>query len=428
MSAAKTIRIRDPVYGFIELSDQEREIINSRHFQRLRRIKQLALTDMVYPGASHTRFEHSIGVMQMASDMFDNLAKMEDNRNSGLMPPEERGRLKKIIRMAALLHDIGHAPFSHAGEKIMPKLPKNHPDYSPPKVRSNKKKKHKKYEHEHYTHEIIRCFFADIIENHSLELGITVDDVLLLLGDKKVKKTPAKLLILKEMISGQLDADRADYLLRDSLHIGVNYGLYDRHMLVNCITLAKHEETGSDVLAIDEKGWRIAESLVVARYQMFSQIYFHKTRRIFDHHISTAMLELLKNTGFKDNEFPPPTSEQNLIEYLRFDDWHVYAAIKDEKCGEHGTHILHRTPYKTIMEWKDVQEETIKKEEKKYRRKYKHKQLHTDDNVSTTWYKPEKDIHIRTTEGGISELLSKRSQIVKYIGQPKITRLYASRD
>ena len=124
-------RIRDPIHGFIHFDDAEREIINSPAFQRLRNIKQLAFTYYVYPGAMHSRFEHSLGVMQMASRAFDSLVKkhkteLEKNFKSISLTLE---KAKSVIRLAGLLHDIGHLPFSHGGEEVLPEG-KKHEDVS----------------------------------------------------------------------------------------------------------------------------------------------------------------------------------------------------------------------------------------------------------------------------------------------------------
>ena len=422
MSSVKTIKIRDPIYGFIELDDQEREIINTPCFQRLRRVRQLALTDMVYPGACHTRFEHSLGVMQMATDMFNSLVKNKENRELLNLEEGNIKRLTKILRLAALLHDIGHPPFSHAGEETMPSLPKKHPSFD-----TNSPKKKQKYEHEHYSREAIKYFFNDVIENHPIgeNYGISVDQILLLLGDKSVK--PQKnLMILKELISGQVDADRADYLLRDSLHLGVNYGIYDRNMLVHCITIGK-SQSGAVELAIEEKGWHVAESLVIARYQMFSQVYFHKVRRILDFHVGKALGDVLIAYGLKGGVFPPPTSKENLSKYFEFDDWLVFGALKDGKGGEHGENILHRTLYKEIDWWDEFTTPDKDSKIKAHKKTYANKEYHIDENVSTKWYKLDKDIPIKCGKTGDTFPLSTRSQIVKTIGQPTITRFYVSR-
>ena len=146
---AKSKKIRDLVYGFINLAEQECAIIDHPVFQRLRRIKQLSLTDMVYPGANHTRFEHSIGVMQMATDMFDSIVEKKKSFLERELSLNENGIkiYRKIIRIAALLHDIGHAPFSHSGEDLMPLLPSTHSKYI--------EGQQKRYEHEEYSIENI---------------------------------------------------------------------------------------------------------------------------------------------------------------------------------------------------------------------------------------------------------------------------------
>ncbi|MDR0493882.1 MAG: HD domain-containing protein [Nitrososphaerota archaeon] len=317
----KEYKVRDPIYGFVKLDAQEMDIVNSSAFQRLRRIKQLALTDMVYPGASHTRFEHSLGVVQMATDMFDNIVSKKSNLERLHLMSDGLERIRKIIRLAALLHDIGHAPFSHTGEESMPLLPPDHPKYEPDGS--------KKYSHEDYSIEIIKHIYENLIENHKFgeSLGIKVGDITALLGDESVRPTRTTIL-WKELLSGQLDADRADYLLRDSLHIGVNYGIYDRHRLVNCVTIGEAEESDC-FLAIEEGGWHVAESLVIARYQMFSQVYFHPVRRAFDYHVGQATKEVLQSFKLNDDVFPKPTSQQNIIKYLEFDDWKMCGAFKN---------------------------------------------------------------------------------------------------
>lgn len=148
----KFYEIRDPIFGFITIDEWEREIVNHRVFQRLRRIKQLALTDMVYPGATHTRFEHSLAVMHIATQMFDSIVnKRREWLKSELNFTEDGfGRDRVLVRLASLLHDVGHGPFSHAGEELMPVNPETN----------------KPYKHEDYTEAIIRYLMKDVIENH----------------------------------------------------------------------------------------------------------------------------------------------------------------------------------------------------------------------------------------------------------------------
>ncbi|MDD4802807.1 MAG: HD domain-containing protein [Syntrophomonas sp.] len=414
----KLKKVRDLVYGFVVLDEQECAVVDHPVFQRLRRIKQLSLTDMVYPGANHTRFEHSIGVMQMATDMFDSIvAKKKQFLEDELSLVDSGIQIyRKIVRLAALLHDVGHTPFSHSGEDLMPLLPATHVKYV--------EGQQKRYEHEEYSIEIIKNVFKDIIENHPVNdnYRIRVEDVTALLGDTTVR-LKAKSLLWKELISGQLDADRADYLLRDSLHLGVSYGIYDKNRLVSCMTIGK-TETEAPVLAIEEGGWHIAESLVIARYQMFAQVYFHKVRRIYDYHIYCATKEVLKYLKTDGACYPLPT---DIKGYLDFDDWTIYSALKKGLGGKHGEIVLNRNHYKCIAKTQLIptQDEEIEMQELK--QKHVGKNHYLDDKASTSWYKLDKDILIC----GDSKIqpLSEKSNIVKaMIEKPRQQRFYIEHD
>ena len=420
--SSKLYEIRDAVHGFALLDEQEWEIINHPTYQRLRRIKQLSLTDMVYPGATHTRFEHSIGVMQMATDFYDSI--INKPRARALLEERYRfneagiERYRKIVRLAALLHDIGHSPFSHAGEGLMPIKEKGVDGASD-----------KRFKHEEYSIAIIKEQFRDLIEKHpinSSNYNISVEEVTALLGDNT--RINALSLLFKELISGQLDADRADYLLRDSIHVGVNYGLYDRNRLINCIDIGQTHESEDLVLAIQEGGWHIAESLVLARYQMFSQVYFHKTRRAYDYHITSAVKSILTALD-KDSEGCYPTPDR-LDKYIEFDDWMMHGLLKGGAGGEHGQIILNRNHYRKV----DETEGYIPSEMEIKRIENTKEQLEAKgikcfvDNVAPNWYKIDKDIWICDEGKGFVYELSKRSPIVKsMVNAPRKLRVYAEK-
>jgi uncharacterized protein len=228
----RTYEIRCPVYGFITVSDWERKIISQPAFQRLRRIRQLAWSDYVYPGAMHTRFEHSLGVMHMATQLYRSIADRSPEILRGELGYTKIGldRDEALVRLAALFHDIGHSPFSHGAEELFPTI-----DGSDPTTR---------FKHEAYSAEIVRRCFCDVIQNHPLNnnFGFRADDVANLLEGKPEARSA---LFWRDLISGQMDADRMDYLLRDSLHSGVDYGRYDWRRLVHTVAATPATSEGA---------------------------------------------------------------------------------------------------------------------------------------------------------------------------------------
>jgi len=412
-------KFRDVIHGYIKLDEQEIEIVNSPEYQRLRRIRQLSLTEMVYPGANHTRFEHSLGVLQLATEIFDNIIKQEHSREILGFKNEYDSRiyrLRKIIRLAALLHDIGHAPFSHTSEELMPFLSKN--------------KKGRKYKHEDYSFAIIKTYFKEYIEEHKITKGldITVNDVTALLGDKEEHPT-INPIIWRSLLSGQLDADRGDYLLRDSYHLGVNYGLYDRDRFINYLTVYR-AENNTPRLAILYKGINIAESFIIARYKMFSQVYFHHVRRILDYHVEQATKTALKDLGFSDGLLPSPDGD-NLKRYVELDDWSIFGMFKNnkDKC-KHTKIILNRKPYKLKGTWDDWDKNAFKDKEEAKVEKILQNQEGYLDKADTRWYKlGEDDLDIYNPNDGKIYKLSEKSKIVKTLSDiPKPTRLFLSED
>ncbi len=412
---------RDILHGFITYDDWEREIINHPVFQRLRRIKQLSLTDMIYPGANHTRLEHSLGVMHLATLFFNNIIEKRRDFLHNVLGFNDYGLEKdrRKIRFAALLHDIGHSPFSHAGEELMPYIPLGHPRY--------KEGKNNRFSHEDYSIAIIKTFFKDIIENHkeNENYEIKVEDVTALIGDETVKTKRSH--IWKNIISSQLDADRADYLLRDSLHLGINYGIYDKNRLVNTMSIGTDLETSSTNLVIEEGGWHVAESLVLARYQMFAQVYFHKTRRSYDHHVEKAMKTILSSSGDKTGFFPTPEGEEGLKKYVDYDDWKMFGLLKEGYGGENGRIILERNHDRCIYQTTEVPDD---KDLEKFRDLYEHFKgdISFDDSPEKSWYKTGKeDIMILCDPNEKSEKLeplSKKSSIVKTMQPIKQKRIY----
>ncbi len=379
MPRPKTFEVRDPIHGFVPFSEWERDVINHPVFQRLRRIRQLAWTDLVYPGAMHTRFEHSLGVMHTATLMFDQIRTHSADllRDLGF---SEAGIVKdrQTVRLAALLHDVGHAPFSHAGEDLMPT------DASTGKP----------FKHETYSAALIRTMMADVIDGHRLnDLDIRAADIADLIEGGPLSQ---RKLFWRQIVTSQLDADRADYLLRDSYHLGVHYGRYDLGRIITSLTAVQNGETDAPVLAIDEGGWHAAESLLWARYQMFTQVYLHKTRVAYDLHIADAMARLLQTQQTGDGlrepgRFPPPVDAANLRLYLRWTDWRALSLIEQGVAGDHGARLLERRHHRMVYATPEVTDEMDKRHLDQALQGLAHLQP-VVRSARSSWYKPDFEI------------------------------------
>lgn len=284
---------------------------------------------MVYPGAIHTRFEHSLGVMQFASLLYDAIVNNDENEKilKDKLSYNEVGlkKDKQLIRLAALLHDVGHAPFSHATEEIMPINDQTG----------------KPYRHEDYTTAIIKGPLKEAIENHQINktnYNITAEEVAALIeGNVEILRDR---IFWKVIISSQLDADKGDYLLRDSYCIGIKYGIYDHSRLINTIALGIDPEFDEVVLGVDQDGWHVAESIVIARYQIFTQVYFHKTRRAYDYHIKEAMKTILDN-----GKLPTP---KDIDAFIRLDDYTAFALFRENDTDYNCKSILNRNHIRVV--------------------------------------------------------------------------------
>lgn len=400
----RTYEFRCPVHGFVTLNDWEREIISQPAYQRLRRIRQLAWTDYVYPGAMHTRFEHSLGVMHVATAMFDSLVQSSQELLRREHHFEDAGfeRDRILVRLTALLHDVGHAPFSHAAEDLFPE----------------KLDGSGRYEHEEYSAAIIREKLRDVIEKHpsnERNYHIKADEIANLLEGST---DAGGSLIWRDLVTGQMDADRNDYLIRDSLHCGVEYGRFDWKRLNNCLTLVTGDEDRGIRLGVTEGGLHAAESLVLARYFMFTQVYFHKTRVAYDFHLRHALKELLPN-----GQFPKPEGE-GLDEYHTWDDWKVLGMLAGGEGGEHGHRLANRDHYREVYHTRENPnaDDILKFEEI---RDALDEEMYTIEHASKSWYKiDETDIPIQSENPGQAVIpLSKHSEVVaglKPIGKRSI--------
>ncbi len=269
----KYLQIVDPIHGFINVYSHETAIIDSPIFQRLRRIRQLAGAHLIYPGAQHSRFEHSLGTMHVAGQAASIL--------------EEKGHLDSAtienLRMAALLHDIGHGPFSHLFEEVL--------------------QKKKKISHEKIGRNLIlQSEIGDLISKAGFDKGFISK---LAFGDSKYQ-------FMNEIISGGLSADMMDYLLRDGYFTGAELARIDFKRIINSLDVYQKK------LSLDKSALHSFESMMISRYQMFKTVYFHKTVR-------AAEVMLLESMLLADNELGLATDD--LQKYVQLTDEFVISQL-----------------------------------------------------------------------------------------------------
>ncbi|PWF99318.1 HD domain-containing protein [Levilactobacillus bambusae] len=316
---------RDPVHNYIYVENQViLDLINTREFQRLRRIKQLGTTSFTFHGAEHTRFGHSLGVYEVAREICDHFQRNYPTKAAGDGLWDDSERL--VALCAALLHDIGHGPYSHTFEHIF------------------------QTNHEAITVEILTSEETEVnrvLRSVSPEFPEKVASV--------IQKTYANKQVV-QMISSQLDADRMDYLLRDAYYTGVKYGTFDLQRVLRSM------KPYQDGIAFDISGKHAVEDFIVSRFQMYQQVYFHPVSRsmevILDHLLQRA--KEIYEAGNGDEDFVPtlliPFFEHrfSLEDYLNLDDgvfgtyFINWRTANDQILADLSHRFLDRKPLKSV--------------------------------------------------------------------------------
>lgn len=311
------MEIRDPVHGSIHILKEEESIIKADFFQRLRNIKQLGFSEYVFPGATHTRFIHSIGVMNIGNMAFDKLFR-------GVTITKDHLRVKETFKLACLLHDIGHAPLSHSTEVVMPNLS----DLKIPKMFLSKfdLANDRQASHEDYTIKAIAdSSFADSFKMVEKNFGVERRYIADLITGHTLTPEYFKLdgvnyfPLLHQLVSSELDCDRMDYLLRDSYFCGVSYGSYDLDWLLDNLQPAIIDSVAT--LGISERAVITFDDFLLSRYHMFVMVYFH---------YRAVCLEQLLIRYFQDapNEYRIPA---DIEEYIEHDDYHLMKVLRNSK-------------------------------------------------------------------------------------------------
>lgn len=339
------MEIRDVIHGSIQVESHELSIIDSRYFQRLRQIKQLGFAEFSFPSATHNRYIHSLGAMSIASRAFEGIFQGPSARtlSTSRLPASAFSRFRGVVRLAALLHDIGHGPLSHTTEFAMPDVRElDVPGYSA-------KIKPRKATHEDYTLKLILdSGLTPIIQKAGAESGFGPEHVAALIdpelevdNDFFLEKIEGDSIdfrpILKQIISSELDADRMDYLRRDSLHAGVSYGQFDFDWLLGNLTA--HIKNGRCYLALQHRALYAFEDFLLSRYHMFLMIYFHYKSIVYD--------EMLRQyLEGPDCTYSLPA---DIEKYCECNDAHLYAHLANSS-NEWARRIVEKRPYRMLVE------------------------------------------------------------------------------
>jgi hypothetical protein len=287
--------VRDPIHGDIRLEGYFLDLLETPEVQRLYNIKQLGFAHLVFPGAHHTRLEHSLGTFKIASQISEVLNIKEDD----------------ILRCAALLHDIGHGPFSHTLESILlERFGVNHVDLTEKLILG-------KYEvFGENEKEVVGLKVNEVLDEH----GICKEEIVRIIRGN-IKQRP----YLSQILSSAIDADQLDYLMRDAYYTGVAYGMIDIERLLN--TLKIHKEN----LTVKRKGIGVVENILMARSLMYSSVYFHKTVRI---------AELMLSKALEEVSYEP-------FEFFKMTDAEIMNELK--KVGGFSSEIVTRLKYRRLF-------------------------------------------------------------------------------
>ncbi|NUM87832.1 MAG: HD domain-containing protein [Bdellovibrionales bacterium] len=334
MRPFKITEVRDAIHGSVGLYPWELAVVDSRAFQRLRNIKQLGFSEFAYPCAVHNRYVHSLGACHLAGRVFQSVF-----REHFFSSVEVYHRFLYLIRVTALLHDVGHGPFSHAVESAMPEVA----ELGLSEEIAGKKKK-RQATHEDYTLKIVLdSSLTPVLEKGLRDFGITPRHVACVMSPTIAEKDGLFVdngvnwrRILHQIVSSEIDVDRMDYLQRDSYFTGVSYGKFDFNWLLSNVGF--HVVDKEAHLALSDRAIYTFEDFLLSRYHMFLMVYLH--------HKSVGYEETM-NRYIRECSFRVPAEVEK---YLDLDDAVFYEHLRRDRKNEWARRILERRIYKLALE------------------------------------------------------------------------------
>ena len=346
--------VRCPLHGTIALSSQELALLDHPVLQRLRHISQLGLASMVYPGATHSRFSHVMGAMHLAGTLMDQLAANSPPLQA--LPQSSLSYARKILRLAALLHDTGHAPFSHSFEPLFPprsqlQWPRLAREWLPETTLTDSQDAR----HEEFSVMLV----AEMTENHpELISAEEAQDVCALL-DTRIAPSPqlqgtggqpSLFPLMQQAISGEIDVDRMDYLRRDAHYAGVSYGFFDLPRLIGALEAVETEN--GFVMALDDNAVHTYEHFLLARFHMTMQVYFHKTLLGFD----ACLHQVMRN---QEIPFAVSGDPSAFLQGTEHTVWEMLQkAAQTPATHPWSTRIVQRNPLTRLLRLGDFEPET----------------------------------------------------------------------
>lgn len=334
MRERDVIHIRDPIHGTLPVSPREIKLVDHPVFQRLRNIKQLGFADLAFPGATHSRYSHSLGAMALATRLFDRLFLPLD------LPERVRQRFRQAVRLAMLFHDVGHAPLSHTTEMLMPPVGELGLGIFAGRDVS------RRASHEDYTLKmVLDSTLGETIEKIFGADGIVPQDIAELIVGNLWTGPSTRFRhggtdyapVLRQIVSSECDADRMDYLQRDSFYSGVNYGKFDADWLID--NVAPVEKDGAVYLGIRSRAVFSFEDFLLSRYHMFATVYLHHTPVIFEKMLSRYFEEAR-------DEFSLPADVER---YAKLDDMDLWSTLRRSK-NPWAQRIVGRRPFMLLDE------------------------------------------------------------------------------